>query len=178
MGELSSKPSRLFRSALIGKHPKRTALRALLLILISFSIFQWALVPVRNQTEAMAPRFQKGHLVWVSPLVYLWQEPTIGDPIAIRLAGQNVVHLSRVIAMPGQIVELKESQIYVDGKALPGGLLQLPEQVVQTGYKSKVVEADEVFVMGDVRDRSIEELHAQGSFGRVKTARILGKILF
>lgn len=168
----------LLRRILFGQNLKTTFIRASLLTLFLFLLFRWILIPVRSQTEAMSPNIKKGGLVFVSPLPYFLSPPQRGDIVAIRLAGSRVVYLSRIVAMPGEVVELRESQLYVGNERIPGPPLQLAHGVIQSGYKSSPVESDEVFVVGDWRNGSIEELHSLGSFGRVKVNQILGKVIF
>jgi len=104
--------------------------------------------------------------VVVNRLAYRWGEPGRGDIIvfkvpegegSITIDGQEVKDLiKRVIGLPGETVELRDGEVFIDGEKLDEPYL--PEGTVTLApgpdRDTFVVPEDEVFVMGDNRGAS------------------------
>ncbi len=104
--------------------------------------------------------------VVVNRLAYQWGEPGRGDIIvfdvpegepSITVDGQEVKDLiKRVVGLPGETVELRDGDVYIDGEKLdepylPDGTRTDPADPAQSTF---VVPEDCVFVMGDNRGAS------------------------
>lgn len=104
--------------------------------------------------------------VVVNRLAYQWGEPERGDIIvfevpegepSIQVDGQEVKDLiKRVIGLPGETVELRDGEVYIDGELLEEPYL--PDDV-RTDAPDPTrdtfeVPEDEVFVLGDNRGAS------------------------
>lgn len=104
--------------------------------------------------------------VVVNRLAYEWGEPARGDIIvfevpegepSISVEGQEVKDLiKRVVGLPGETVELRDGEVFIDGEKLdepylPDGVRTDPSP---SGPDTFVVPEDEVFVMGDNRTAS------------------------
>lgn len=104
--------------------------------------------------------------VVVNRLAYQWGDPERGDIIVfdvpeeeptISVEGQRVNDLiKRVIGLPGETVELRDGEVYVDGEKLdepylPEGTRTEPADPARDTF---VVPDDAVFVMGDNRGSS------------------------
>lgn len=91
-----------------------------------------------------------------------------------ELADTHLV--KRVIALPGDSVEIKDGQVYLNGKQLNESYL--PNKVltnVEDPYFAKVTLADdEIFVLGDNREHSSDSRY----FGPIKVKSIVGRSLF
>jgi signal peptidase I len=161
----------LTRRIIFGRHPRRTAVRVLVLAGISFIMFGWVLIPVRAEGISMLPTLESGSLHLVSRVSYRYRKPSRGDIIAIRLAGPHVLYVKRVIALPGERVAFVNGQVYVNGAALD-------EPYVRNRRTWDVPEVTlsprEYFVVGDNRGMNARD----HDFGRVDVSRIVGKVLF
>jgi signal peptidase I len=161
----------LVRRLLVGRDPRRTLVRVLVLATISFVTFRWVLVPIRTEGISMLPTYQSGTLKFVNRLAYMSNPPVRGDIVAIRLAGPHVVYLKRVIGLPGERVAFVDGQVWVDDAPLQ-------EPYVRNRRPWNVAEVTlgprEYFVVGDNRGMNAGD----HDFGRVDTARIVGKVLF
>jgi signal peptidase I len=159
------------RRVVFGRNPRRTAVRVLVLTIFSFVTFRWVLIPMRAEGISMLPTYQSGSLHLVNRLAYLYDKPSRGDIVGIRLAGPHVLYVKRIIALPGERVSLTAGQVYVNGAALV-------ETYVRDRQPWDVPEmtltAREYFVVGDNRGMRAKD----HDFGRVDVSRILGKVVF
>ncbi|MEO7272581.1 MAG: signal peptidase I [Vicinamibacterales bacterium] len=159
--------SRLF----FGSHPRRALARVAILIVFSYALFHWVLIPVRTDGISMEPTYASGRLNLVNRLSYRTRPPARGDIVAIRLAGLHVLYLKRIIALPGERIAIVDGQVEVDGAPLIEPYVQhrrpwqLPE--VQLGPA-------EYFVVGDNRGMNAVD----HTFGRVDAFRIVGRVVF
>lgn len=83
-------------------------------------------------------------------------------------------YVKRIIALPGQTVDLKDGKVYVDGEMLDepyySGLTQSIDSAVEYPL---TVEEDMVFVMGDNRPHSKDSRSSE--LGQVPYDAVLGK---
>jgi signal peptidase I len=164
---------------ILGRNPRMTWIRLLVLATISFLFFRYFLLPVEMRADAMSPSIDKGSLVWVWTPAYQSREPQRGDVVAIRLAGDRVVRIARVIGMPGEKISLRNGVIFInDQEASEMEAFELPHQMIETGYESEAIGAKEIFVLGDNRQKSLLELHAEGAMGRIEASRVIGRVLY
>lgn len=105
-------------------------------------------------SESMAPALSGGDHVAVTPYRSLfWQdEPQRGDVIVFRRHGTYFV--KRVIGAPGDLVEVRDNRVRVNGRALPEPYLA--GRIDTPGATLTLVPAAEYFVMGDQRADSVD----------------------
>jgi signal peptidase I len=154
-----------------GDHPRRTAVRVLVLAALSFVTFKWLMVPIRTEGSSMLPTYAPDKFNLVNRLAYVGHLPTRGDVIAIQMAGPHVLYVKRVIGLPGERVGIDEGFVAINGVAL-----QEPYVKFRRPWRVDEVTLGpyEYFVMGDNRGMSIGD----HDFGRVELSRILGKVVF
>jgi signal peptidase I len=159
------------REALLGRRPAKTVVRLAVLIIVSFAVFRWVLLPVRTYGDSMLPTYEPGSFHLVNRATYAWRSPARGDVVGVRLAGWRVMYVKRIVGLPGERVAFRDGTLVVDGHDTTEGYLQRP-----SSWTTKETELgpDEYFVVGDNRSMPIE-LH---EFGRVKRERIAGPLLF
>jgi len=119
----------------------------------------------------MAPTFASNELLIVNRLSYLdlnltwipgvdnesWRpfgEPRQGDVVVFAFPGDVTRDfIKRVIAVPGQTVELRDGEVIVDGIPLDEPYL---DQEWNGTIASQVVPAGQLFVLGDNRNNSFD----------------------
>jgi signal peptidase I len=155
------------RRVVFGANPRRTTVRILVLAAVSVITFRWILMPVRADGDSMLPTYNSGNLTLVNRMAYVNSQPKRGDVVAIRLAGPGVVYIKRVVALPGEQIEVRDGEVLIDG-------VPLVEPYVRHRRTWRVdavtLGPDEYFVVGDNRGTS--------DFGRVERERIVGRLLF
>ena len=104
-GRGQSKVPRWLRILVIGRNPKVTLARAVVLAVLCFVVFKFVLLHIRVEGISMLPTYQDGSAHFVNRLAYLWHEPRRGDVVSIRLAGSShLMYLKRIIGLPGETV--------------------------------------------------------------------------
>src|SRR5580698_5639392 len=94
----------------IGRNPKTTLIRAVILAALCVVIFRGVLLRVRVDGISMTPTYADGSTHFVNRLAYLRHEPQRGDVVGIRLTPQqglsapHIMYLKRIIGLPGESI--------------------------------------------------------------------------
>ena len=117
----------------------------------------------------MEPNFRDGQYILVNKLEYWLRPPARGDVIVlIPPASADRDIIKRIIALPGERIEISGNQISVNGKNLDEPYM--PNSLTYT-LPPTTVPPDAYFVLGDNRDYS-NDSHLWGAVARDK---IIGK---
>lgn len=114
--------------------------------------------PFLVRGDSMVPNFHNGDYLIVDEFSYRFLlDPARGEVIVFKFPGDtSQKYIKRVIALPGENVEIKEGKVYVSGKGEPE-LLQEPyldPKERTEGFTSLLLKENEYFVMGDNREFS------------------------
>lgn len=155
---------------LIGRSPRRTLLRLVMLVFVCFLVFKFLFIPIRVTGNSMAPTYNDGRFNLVNRLYYKTHDIKRGDVVAIQMAGMRVMLLKRIVGLPGETVELFKGRVFINGEAL-GEPYLLPGSTFRVDDSIEVVLGpNEYFYIGDNRRLS--------TFDRIPRHRIVGKVLF
>jgi len=122
--------------------------------------------------QSMEPNLHTAQRVVVEKVTYrLFHGPQRGDIVVIDLPDQADMLIKRVIGLPGETIEVRMGEVYLDGERL--------EETwnVRTGgsnYGPKTIPPLQVFVMGDNRGASNDSRN----FGPVHIDYIVGRAWF
>ena len=177
----------------------REIIETLLLALIIFVAVRAVVLNFRVDGLSMMPSLQDNEMVLVNRNVYLnfdkwavvdwlpgidhaeadvvypFHPPERGDIIVFDapVNNANKPYIKRVIGLPGETVEAKSGQVYIDGQAIDEPYLQGETTFCRANQDCPPVTVPEghVFAMGDNRDNSSDSR----AFGVVDVDSIIGK---
>jgi len=113
--------------------------------------------------DSMDPTLENGERVIFNKLIYLVGDPSHGDIIIIQRPHKNYV--KRVIALPGETVEVINHVLYIDGEKANSFVSE--EASLHTGNFGPIeVPEDSYFVMGDNRAISKDSRNGLGFIDR------------
>jgi signal peptidase I len=148
---------------------------------------------------SMKPTLLVGDFILVNKLVYRFSEPQRGDIVVFKYPIEpKIDFIKRIVALPGEQVEVRNNQVFINGKPLPlievgrgeenGVRKVIYKEVMPEGIKHKVqfyedfpfskrdfgpvvVPPNHYFVMGDNRDNSEDSRY----WGFLPRENIVGK---
>lgn len=133
---------------------------------------------INNNGDSMDPVLQSGDSILVNRIIYDASSPKRGDIIVFKPNGNEntYFYVKRVIALPGETIEIKEGIIYVNGKQFDEKYKA--SKPMDAGVAAEPIQlgGDEYFVLGDNRDSSEDSRMAD--IGNVKKSEIEGKAWF
>jgi signal peptidase I len=186
--------------------------RVFLLMLLVISSLRSALADWNDvPTGSMKPTIEEGDRVVVNKLAYdlkvpftmielvKWSDPKRGDIVVLFSPADGVRLVKRVVALPGDKIEMRENQLLVNGQAAVwkpvaqrdddeqgasfiveetmGGkthdVMFTPQIPATRSFGPLVVPAGQYFVMGDNRDNSNDSRF----IGMIERRRIVGKAM-
>lgn len=118
--------------------------------------------------QSMEPTLHSTQRVVIEKVTYrFFHGPRRGDIVVVRMPDQSDLLIKRVVGLPGETIEVRRGQVYIDGEKLneswtikPGG----------GNYGPKTIPPLHVFVLGDNRGASNDSRN----FGPVKIDNIVG----
>lgn len=123
------------------------------------------------QQHSMEPTLYENERVLINRAVYYFKEPERGDiVILLDPIGKKSDFVKRVIALPGEKIEIRGGKTYVDGKPLKESYVS--KDGSQDNLGPTKIPPEQYFVMGDNRPRSSDSRR----FGPIPRKNILGKI--
>lgn len=103
-------------------------------------------------TGSMIPTLPIGQHLLINKVVYHFHEPERGDVIVFHPPNDPAeIYIKRVIALPGDTVEIKGGMVYVNGSPLDEPYLN---EAPRYTYPLQKVPEDNYFVLGDNRNNS------------------------
>ena len=125
--------------------------------------------------DSMEPALHNGQEILMNRILYRISKPGRGDVIVFLPNGSQNSHLyvKRVVGLPGETVQIRDGNVYIDGVILDEG--ELFDKIIDPGIAQNeiLLESDEYFVLGDNRNSS--EDSRSGNIGAVGKDSIIGK---
>ncbi|MBN1935749.1 MAG: signal peptidase I [Anaerolineae bacterium] len=119
--------------------------------------------------HSMEPTLHTDQRLVVEKVSYKLHIPQRSDVVVLHLPNQSrELLIKRVIALPGETIEVKEGGVYINGERLAEPYLDIE---TYGNYGPLTVPVDSVFVMGDNRGASNDSR----SFGPVRIDQIVGR---
>lgn len=161
----------LLSRVVAGPNPRRTLIRAALLIGAAYIVFGYVLLPVRGVGVSMQPTIEQGDLLFVNRLSYRWREPARGDIVAVRVAGGSVVYVKRLLGLPGDRIAFVEGVLWRNGEPVDEPYARRRED---WRLQEVTLGANDYFIVGDNRSMPM----AQHDFGTTTRVRLIGPRTF
>ena len=124
-----------------------------------------------DQGPSMQPNLYRGDRVFIEKVSLNFHAPQRGDIIVVNLPGEPISLIKRVLALPGERVEVRRGHVWINAA-------QLAEPWVMyfggPDYPATSVPRDHVFILGDNRAESRDSR----MFGPVPLSEIEGRVLF
>lgn len=161
-----------------------------LAVVIALVIRTFIFEPIRVDGSSMADTLQNGELTFTLKTEYLFSDPDRFDVVIChypnRVNNQNPLGIEmetnfvkRVIGLPGETIEIRDSVVYINGEPLEEDFLT-PER--NTGRLCSDMPAiklgdDQYFMMGDNRDNSNDSRNLL-AVGPIDREEIVGEVKF
>ena len=158
-------------AVVIGRNPKRTLIRALILAIATFVLFKFILLPIRVTGESMMPTCRNGKVTCVNRLSYKWANPRCGEVVAVKISTEQEVLLKRIVGLPHETIAMENGITKIDGRSLEEPYTQ-PNPDWSFG-ETKLGES-EYLILGDNRSMDMGSHY----FTIVSRAELIGKLLF
>ncbi len=154
-------------------------LNTLVFIVAVTVLFDLAIPRSLVDGHSMDPTFRGADRLVVSRLHYLLGEPQRGDIVVFnsvneRESAQGVMLIKRVVGLPGETLEFRDQQVYIDGELLDEPYIKEPCQMSRCRDAIWELAENEFFVMGDNRNNSNDSRR----FDAVPIQHIVGQVIF
>ncbi|HHT63777.1 MAG: signal peptidase I [Bacillota bacterium] len=144
---------------------------ALITIVLEAFVVDNRIIP----TSSMYPTIYAGDMVLVNKFVFRFQTPERGDIIVFE-PDENISEddlIKRVIGLPGETIEVKNRQVYIDGEPIEEPYLN---EAPQYDFGPVKVPEGHLFVLGDNRNLSFDSHRWPDPFLEIKSVK--GKAFF
>jgi signal peptidase I len=149
----------------------RFFLRLGIVILVCVLLFSYILEPCLIKGRSMEPTYPAVGFTFCNRLAYRNKLPERGDIIILKYAAKKLL-LKRVIALPGETIEIRDGIVYVDNKKLDEPYVKKRNN--EWFLRPRKVEKNKIYVIGDNRSMPSDK-HI---FGQISTKRIHGAPLW
>lgn len=127
-------------------------------------------------TDSMHPTLRRGDRILVNKIVYLVSQPRRGDMVVFRPPSwveENIDYIKRVVALPGEEVEVVPRRVLVDGKTLMRLTRASASEVAQQNFGHRSIGFTYDMSRGTAREEDGEVVITGGLEGdcKVRTLR-------
>jgi len=125
---------------------------------------------------SMVPTLNHGDVLILNRLTYVFSPPSVGDIVAFPYPeNPSEYFIKRVIAAPGDIVDLMDGQFFINGYPLDDAFSEASIRSMGNIVFPVIVEEGRFFVLGDNRNNSQDSRYT--TVGNVYGRDMLGRVL-
>ncbi|MGE5391590.1 MAG: signal peptidase I [Deltaproteobacteria bacterium] len=124
----------------------------ILAMLLRTFIIEGRVVP----TGSMLPTIKLGDRLLVNKFIYYFKKPTRGDIVVFKppeVLNAKYDYVKRVIGLPGDKIEIKDSKLYINDKEIQEPYIAQP---MSQDFGPVTVPENSLLVMGDNRNASYD----------------------
>lgn len=144
---------------------------------VGYSVVTFGLQTVTVFGPSMDDTLTDGQVVVVNKLAYKFSDIERFDIVAYSDIKKNDYYdIKRVIGLPGEILQIKDGYIFINGKKLEQNFFE--GRILNGGLASSeiVLGEKEYFVLGDNVNNSEDSRYA--NVGNILKSEILGKVVY
>lgn len=152
-------------------------LSTLVFIVAVYAFAEMAIPRSNIEGPSMLPNFHAGEYLIISRVHYLIDEPVRGDVAVFQAPRRDPSEprlIKRVIGIPGDVVEFRNEELYVNGEHQPEPYFVNRPCISRCHDQRWELGEDEYFMMGDNRNDSSDSRN----FGTIDRASIVGRAIF
>jgi signal peptidase I len=136
----------------LGEEIKDWVVSILIAVILAFFIRYFIVELYMVEGPSMRPTLVNSERLVVNKFIYRFKEPERGDILVFKYPrDQSRDFIKRVIAIPGDTIEVKEGRVFVNGQLLNENYIL---ERTRGSYPLSTVPEGHIFVMGDNRNNS------------------------
>ncbi len=139
------------------------AIAIVLFVVLRLVVGSYAVV-----SQTMEPGMEIGQRLLIAKLAYNYGDPERGDIVYYKSPDGDLNQLKRVIGLPGDIIEIRDGAVYLNGTKLIEPYVKKPAEYYLLSYQ---VPDGHYFILGDNRNNSSDS----SSGWTVPRENIMGK---
>lgn len=135
----------------------RLAKLFLIALAVVLPVRLWVAEPVYVASPSMEPTLRTGTMLVLDKLTLRLRPPQRGDVLSFRSPVGDHDLLKRVVALPGETIEMREKTVFINGKELDEPYVvhsRAGEKLEGDNMAPEIVPPHGFFVLGDNRDES------------------------
>ena len=146
-------------------------------VLLALTIRTFVVQAFVIPSGSMLPTLRIGDYLLVNKFVYLFRPIRRGDIIVFKFPQDETRDfIKRVVGLPGETLEIRDRQVFIDGKPLhePYAVYSEPPLLgspVPYHLGPMVIPPGHLFMMGDNRDNSLDSR----SWGLLEESKVVGE---
>ena len=149
-------------STTLGEEIKDWVISILIAVVLAFFIRYFVVELYMVEGPSMRPTLVNGERLVVNKFIYRFKQPVRGEIIVFKFPSDpSRDFIKRVIAIPGDTIEIKDGRVFVNGQLLNETYIL---EKTRGSYPLATVPAGHIFVMGDNRNNSEDSRFADVGF--------------
>ena len=160
----------------LGEEAKDWIISIVVAVVLAFLIRQFIVELYIVDGPSMRPTLQSQERLVVNKFIYSLRAPEKGEILVFKYPrDQSRDFIKRVIATPGDTIEIKDGRVYVNDQMLNEDYIL---EKTRSEYPKATVPAGTVFVMGDNRNNSEDSRFADVDFVPLRLVKGKAAVVF